>query len=92
MPSTEIPQVSIDICTRFFEAVDALKRKRLIRGTATLARLWGTSVFSMKWSKNHPDEKRIKVEYLYYIARDFNVSLDWLFFGEGDIFKYGGRP
>lgn len=90
MPATEIPQISIDICNRFFEAVEILKRERLIRGTATLARLWGTSVFSMKWSKNHPDEKRIKVEYLYYIARDFNVSLDWLFFGRGDIFKSGG--
>lgn len=92
MPSTEIPQVSIDICNRFFEAVGELKRKRLIRGTATLSRLWGTSVFSMKWSKNHPYEKRIKVEYLYYMAWDFNVSLDWLFFGEGDIFKDGGEP
>ena len=90
MPSTEIPQISIDICGRFFKAADALKRKGLIRGTATLARLWGVSVFSMKWSKNHPDEKRIKVEYLYYMARDFNVSLDWLFFGEGDMFKEGG--
>lgn len=87
MPSTEIPQVSIDICNRFFEAVDALRIKKLIRGTGTLARLWGTSTFSMKWSKNHPDKKRIKVEYIYYIVRDFNVSLEWLFFGKGDMFK-----
>ncbi len=86
MPASDIPQVSIDICGRFFEAVEVLKRERKIRGTATLARLWGASVFAMKWSKNHPDEKRIKVEYLYYIARDFNVSLNWLFFGTGDIF------
>lgn len=87
MPSTEIPQISIDICGRFFEAVEILRQKKLIRGTGTLARLWGTSLFSMKWAKNHPEEKRIKVEYLYYISRDYNVSLDWLFFGKGDIFK-----
>ena len=87
MPSTEIPQISIDICGRFFEAVEILRQKKLIRGTGTLARQWGTSLFSMKWAKNHPHEKRIKVEYLYYISRDYNVSLDWLFFGKGDIFK-----
>ena len=87
MPSTEIPQISIDICNRFFEAVEILRRQRVIRGVGTLARDWGTSVFAMKWSKSHPDEKRIKVEYLYYIARDYNVSLEWLFFGKGDIFK-----
>ena len=87
MPSTEIPQISIDICGRIFEAVEILRQKKLIRGTGTLARLWGTSLFSMKWAKNHPEEKRIKVEYLYYISRDYNVSLDWLFFGKGDMFK-----
>lgn len=86
MPVTEIPQISIDICNRFFEAVKTLKAQKRIRGTATLARLWGVSLFSMKWAKNHPDEKRIKVEYLYYLARDFNVSLRWLFFGDGDVF------
>lgn len=89
MPVTEIPQVSIDICNRFFEAVKVLKAQKKIRGTATLARLWGASAFSMKWAKNHPEEKRIKVEYLYYLARDFDVSLSWLFFGRGDIFTNG---
>lgn len=87
MPKTEIPQISIDICQRFFEVVDELRTRKLIRGTATLSKKWGTSAFSMKWSKNHPDEKRIKVEYIYYIARDYNVSLDWIFFGTGNMFK-----
>ena len=63
------------------------RQQRKIRGNGTLARLWGVSLFALKWSKNHPDEKRIKVEYLYYITRDFNVSLEWLFFGNGEIFK-----
>lgn len=87
MPSTEIPQISIDICNRFFEAVEILRQRRVIRGNGTLARLWGVSEFSLKWSKNHPDQKRIKVEYLYYITRDYKVSLEWLFFGKGDMFK-----
>ena len=91
MPTTEIPQISIDICNRFFEAVEELRLQKKIRGTATLARAWGVSLFAMKWSKNHPDEKRIKVEYLYYIARDYNVSLKWLFFGTGSMFDGRGK-
>ena len=87
MPSTEIPQVSIDICNRFFAAVETLRVQKKIRGTETLARLWGTSAFAMKWSKNHPDEKRLKVEYIYYMVRDYGVSLEWLFFGRGEMFK-----
>ena len=91
MPTTEIPQISIDICNRFFEAVEELRLRKKIRGTATLARSWGVSLFAMKWSKNHPDEKRIKVEYLYYIARDYNVSLEWMFFGTGSMFDRRGE-
>lgn len=86
MPTNEIPQVAIDICNRFFQAVEVLRLQKRIRGNGTLARLWDVSLFALKWSKNHPDEKRIKVEYLYYMSRDFGVSLRWLFFGTGDMF------
>lgn len=86
MPSTEIPGVTIEITGRFFEAVDRLISSKQIRGLGTLAKKWGASRFSLTWSKNHPGKKRLKLEYIYYISRDFGVSLDWLFFGEGDIF------
>ena len=87
MGGTEIPRVSIEIAARFFDAVEALRANKKIRGLGTLATLWGVSRFAMTWAKNHPYEKRIKIEYLYYIARDYKVSLDWLFFGKGKMFK-----
>lgn len=87
MPTSEIPQVSILINRRFYEAIDLLKGQRKIRGLGTLAKQWDVSRFALSWSLNHPDEKRIKIEFLYYISRDYNVSLDWLFFGKGEIFK-----
>lgn len=86
MPSKEIPDISVTISERFFKAVDALVSRKCIRGLGTLAKKWDVSRFALTWSKNHPDEKRIKVEYIYYISRDYNVSLDWLFFGTGKMF------
>ena len=82
MPSTEIPKVA-----RFFQAVDYLVETRRIRGLKTLATLWDVSRFSLTWSKNHPEEKRLKLEYIYYIARDYNISLNWLFFGKGEMIE-----
>ena len=45
------------------------------------------SRFSLTWSKNHPEEKRLKLEYIYYIARDYDISLNWLFFGKGEMIE-----
>jgi len=83
----EIPEAAADIGQRFFTAADALRQQRRIRGLGTLAKMWGASRFEMSWAKNHPRDKRIKVEYLYYISRDFGVSLEWLFFGKGTMFQ-----
>lgn len=87
MPSTEIPKAAIDINERFFHAVDYLVETRRIRGLKTLSNLWDVSRFALTWSKNHPEEKRLKLEYIYYIARDFNISLNWLFFGKGEMIE-----
>lgn len=86
MPANEIPEVALQINARFFDAVSCLVSDKKIRGLQTLARQWGVSRFALTWSKHHPEDKRIKIEYLYYIARDYNVSLMWLFFQEGEMF------
>lgn len=87
MANNSIPKASLDINSRFFIAIDVLVSTKKIRGLGTLSKLWDVSRFALSWSRNHPDEKPIKVEYLYYIARDFNVSLEWLFFGKGEMFN-----
>lgn len=87
MPTTIIPEEELEIARRFYTAIDELISKKNIRGLGTLARQWGLGRFSLTWSKNHPNEKRIRVVYLYYIARDYKVSLDWLFFGTGEMFE-----
>ena len=87
MPTTIIPEAELEIASRFYSAIDVLISRKDIRGLGTLAKRWGLGRFSLTWSKNHPQDKRIRVVYLYYIARDYNVSLNWLFFGKGDMFE-----
>ena len=83
----EIPNIHKEINKRFFMVVEILRQSRQIRGIGQLAREWNTSRFTLSWAKNHPGEKRLKVEHLYYLAKDYNVSLDYLFFGIGPMFK-----
>ncbi len=87
MPSSEIPEVTIKISERFYMAVAYLEDTKQIRGLGTLAKDWGVSRFALSWSRNHPTEKRIKLEYLYYISKQYKISLDWLFFGKGDMIR-----
>ena len=87
MPASEIPQITLEINYRFFEAVDYLVATKRVKGLKTLSTQWGVSRFALTWAKNHPSEKRLKIEYLYYISRDYNVSLNWLFFGKGEMIE-----
>ena len=80
-----IPQCSIDINNRFFLATEHLQNSKEIRGLGTLAKKWGVNRSSLSWSKNHPDQKRVKIELIYYLSRDFGISLDWIFFGSGPM-------
>ena len=84
---TPIPHITMQINERFFQCVDDLCNRRIIRGLGTLAKQWDVSRFILTWSKHHPQETSIKIEYIYYLVRDYDVSLDWIFFGKGPMYK-----
>lgn len=86
MQRTTIPQETIEITARFYEAVDELIRTKEIRGLGTLAKRWGLGRFSLSMGKNHIETKRLNMEYFFYLSRDYRVSPHWLFYGIGDMF------
>lgn len=87
MPQNEIPSSAVSITERFYEAVAMLQSRGEIRGLGTLAKKWDTSRFVLSTTRSKPSTKRLNTEYIYYISRDYKVSLDWLFFGRGEPFK-----
>jgi len=87
MAKGEIPQETIDITNRFFEAIDELIRLGQIRDIKHLAEHWGIGRFILAWGRKHPEEQRLRVELIRQLALEYHVSLRWLFFGTGNMFN-----
>ena len=87
MPQNDIPQYAVDITKRYFQAVQKLHDDGKIRGLGTLAKKWDASRYVLSTTRSYPEKKRLNTEFIYYLSRDYNVSLEWLFHGTGSIFK-----
>lgn len=76
----------VEITKRFFEAIDALKSMKRIRGLQTFTRLYDINRWNLNHVKGNPETSVLKPEYLTYLVRDFDVSPLWLLTGRGKVF------
>lgn len=82
----QLSEELVHINNRYFNAVDILRKEKKIRGLGTLARNWGLSRETLSEARSYPENKRLHTEFIYALSKDYNVSLNWLFFGEGEVF------
>ena len=80
-----ISDTTLQINGRFFEAVDMLKRKRLLGGLNGFAKKYNVVIGNLYTIKTQR-RGAIKAEYLHYLVRDFGVSATWLLMGAGNMF------
>ena len=81
-----ITKTSLEINERFFEAIDLLKRKRILGGLNGFAKKYHVVLGNLYTIKSQKGGA-IKAEYLHYLVRDYGISAEWLLTGEGDVFK-----
>lgn len=77
---------SLIIKNRFFEAIDMLVQQNKLKGLKTFADIYelnSSNLFQIKAYGN----RNVKVEWLFYLSRDFNISEKWLISGKGNMFK-----
>lgn len=77
----------IEINKRFFLALDILKMQRKIHGIKSFTDKHNINRWNLYTVKKNPDKAALKPEYILYLCRDYNVSLKWIFFGEGDFYN-----
>ena len=80
-----IPNESIEISKRFFDAIEFLISRKEIRGLKTIADSWGIDRSTLSTMRNHPESKRVKVEYIQFLNRDYGISANWIITGKGDM-------
>ncbi|AUD00922.1 hypothetical protein [Spirosoma pollinicola] len=70
---------------RFFEAIDELVKRRIIRGKKTFA-----TRYELNWGNFYKLRKNpamgFELCFLTWLVRDFGISSQWLLTGEGEMF------
>ena len=83
MQTTESQQV----IKRFFEALQALKERKIIRGKQTFTNMYGINRWNLNTLEKNPEKDIFQVAWLAYLVKDFDISSQWLLTGRGDMFK-----
>lgn len=90
MKEKTISTVTQAIQTRFFKAIDLCADKGSLSGITSFCdqyKLNRPKYLDLQQSETSR-YKLIDFDAIYYLAKDFGVSLDWLFYGRGEAFKH----
>jgi hypothetical protein len=83
---------SVQVVSRFFEAIDTLKRDRVIRGLKTFSHRYGINDRNIWLQRREPERNIFQPSWLSYLVRDYAVSAEWLLLGEGDFYDAARKP
>lgn len=76
-----------EITIRFFKAIELLKANGKIRGTQTFTNAYGINRRNFISVRKKPETSFLKPEWILWLCRDYNISLEWIFFGTGFFFN-----
>ena len=83
MQTTESQQV----IKRFFECLQCLKERKIIRGKQTFTNMYGINRWNLNTLEKNPEKDIFQVAWLTYLVKDFDIYSQWLLTGRGDMFK-----
>lgn len=87
MPRMIISPSGMEISKRYFQAVDELRRLKIVRGLKTITDEMGANQGNVQIIKSRPSNHVLKPELLSHLVEKYNVSAEWLLTGRGEVFK-----
>lgn len=86
------PSPSQEISERLFQAIDDLKSRKQISGLSGFCEEYGFNrkryigIKNKKENLNKKDYKNIEVDFIYILSKEFKISLNWIFYGAGNMY------
>ena len=82
-----ITQDGLNITARFFLAIELLRNDKRLRGLQTFTRSHNLNYRNVFYIRKYPNKHSLRPEYILWLCEDYNLSLDWFFFGTGSFYK-----
>lgn len=82
-----ISDEGIQITKRFFDAIEVLRANKEIRGVQTFTRNHGLNYWNVMTLRKEPDKHILFPDYIKWLCDDYNVNLEWIFYGTGAFYK-----
>ena len=79
--------ISTQINDRYFQALDTVINLGLIRGIQTFTNEHNIDRRNFLSTKKESSTRQIRLDWIYYLVNDFNVSAGWIITGKGGMFK-----
>lgn len=79
--------ISTQINDRYFQALDTVINLGLIRGIQTFTNEHNIDRRNFLSAKKESSTRQIRLDWIYYLVNDFNVSAEWIITGKGSMFK-----
>lgn len=77
----------VEINKRFFRAIEILIAGDRMRGLNTFTRAHNINRWNLITVRDSPANSFLKPEWIYFLCKDYNISLDWIFFGTGNFYR-----
>lgn len=78
---------SIKIIERFYEALDVCIQLKKIRGVQTFTRAHEINRWNFNTVRANPESDMFQLVWISYLCKDFDVSIEWIMTGNGQMFK-----
>lgn len=77
---------SIEIVERFFVALDTLKKDRKIHGISNFTEAHNINRRNFYLLRKDMSRNIFQVAWLKYLSEDYGISLQWIVFGQGEMY------
>lgn len=82
-------RLNIEVCERFFEAIQRLKDDRTLAGLQTFCNRYGYDRRNVYAQRKNSGRGFFKPSWLVHLSEDYGVNPTWLLLGKGAFYRRG---
>jgi hypothetical protein len=80
-------EINKNITDRFFEAINDLKQRKVLRGKKTFWNNYNINGGTFYQLESNTSRNLLQISWIAYLVNDFGISAEWIITGKGKMYK-----